>query len=70
MKKEKLQFYNENLGRLNNFKDIKIDFIINDDAEVLMRIRPKRFNHNEKGARRNEDDLISIPSSTNLFSVT
>ena len=65
-REEKQQFYNEHLGKLEHIKDIKIDFILNDDSEVLFRIRPKRM-VNDTGPRRNSDDLISIPSESNIF---
>ena len=44
-------------------RDVKIDFILNDDAEVLIRMRPKKY-VNDNGPMRNSDDLISIPSES------
>ena len=62
-REEKILFYEDYLGKLDNMKDIKFDFILNDDAEVLIRIRPKKYMC-ESDHNRNSDDLISIPSES------
>jgi hypothetical protein len=66
VKKDKHFFYENYLGELENMKDVKIEFILNDDAEVLVRLRPKKYSYDEK-PMRNSNDLISIPSDSNVF---
>jgi reverse gyrase len=59
----KKEFYDKYLGNLEHMKDINFDFILNDDAEVLIRIRPKKYMTHNK-FQRNSDDMITIPSES------